>query len=69
MMTGHQRFSLYALGISTVFNIVVNIILTPGYGVVGTAIATAGSLAIWNLLMYWFVRKKVKIYPAAFKFF
>ena len=69
MMTGHQRFSLYALGISTVFNIVVNIILTPAYGVVGTAIATAGSLGIWNLLMYWFVRKKIKIYPTAFKIF
>jgi O-antigen/teichoic acid export membrane protein len=69
MMTGHQRFSLYSLGISTVFNIVVNIILTPAYGVVGTAFATAGSLAIWNLLMYWFVRKKIKIYPAAFKIF
>ena len=69
MMTGHQRFSLYALGISTVFNIMVNIILTPAYGVVGTAIATAGSLTIWNLLMYWFVRKKVKIFPAAVKIF
>jgi len=69
MMTGHQRFSLYALGISTVFNIVVNIILTPGYGVVGTAIATTGSLTMWNLMMYWFVRKKVKIYPTPFKIF
>ena len=58
MMTGYQRFSLYALGISTVFNIVVNIILTPAYGVIGTAIATARSLAIWNLLMYCLSERK-----------
>ena len=67
IMTGHQKFSVYALVVSTVVNIILNILLTPRYGVVGTAIATAGSLMMWNLLMYWFVRKKVKIFPTAFQ--
>lgn len=67
IMTGHQKFSVYALVVSTVVNISLNILLTPRYGVEGTAIATAGSLVLWNLLMYLFVRKKVKIFPTAFQ--
>ena len=66
LMSGNQRFSIYSLAISTCFNIVFNIILTPKYGIVGTAMATAGSLAIWNILMYLFVRKRIKIHPTAF---
>lgn len=67
MMTGNQKFSIYALAVGTSFNIVFNIVLTPKYGIVGTAIATTGSLIIWNLLMYLFVRKRIGIYPTAFK--
>jgi O-antigen/teichoic acid export membrane protein len=67
LMCGYQRFSVYSLAISTGFNIVFNIILTPEYGIVGTAIATATSLAMWNLLMYFFVRRKINIRPTAFR--
>jgi O-antigen/teichoic acid export membrane protein len=61
LMSGNQRFSIYSLIASIVFNILCNITLTPRYGVTGTAIATAVSMIVWNLLMYIFVRKKLNI--------
>ncbi len=67
IMTGHQKFSLFSLFVALVFNIVLNIILTPWLGLVGTAIATASSLTIWNLLMSLFVRKKFKFFLHPFK--
>jgi len=66
LMSGYQRFSIYSLAAGTIFNIIFNLILTPKYGIVGTAIATAGSVAIWNCLMYFFVRIKINIRPTAF---
>jgi len=66
LMSGYQRFSIYSLVVGTIFNIIFNLVLTPKYGIVGTAIATAGSVAIWNCLMYFFVRNKINIKPTAF---
>jgi len=66
LMSGYQRFSVYSLTISTAFSVIFNIILTPKYGIVGTAIATAASIVMWNCLMYLFVRKKLNIRPTAF---
>ena len=66
LMSGYQRFSVFSLTISTAFSIIFNIILTPKYGIVGTAIATAVSIVMWNCLMYLFVRKKLNIRPTAF---
>jgi O-antigen/teichoic acid export membrane protein len=66
IMTGNQKYSAYALIIGTAFNVLLNMALTPVYGIIGTSIATAGSLAVWNMLMYWFARRKVKIRTTAF---
>ena len=69
LMTGNQRYSIFSLIVGVIFNIVLNIILVPEYGIVGTAIATASSLIIWNFLMYFFVRRKLKIRTTAFEVF
>ncbi|MES1216010.1 MAG: flippase [Bacteroidota bacterium] len=66
MMSGNQRFSIYSLVASTVLNISLNIILIPRYGILGAAIANAASMVVWNFLMYFFVRTRVKIRPTAF---
>ena len=66
IMSGHQRFSIYSLAISTGVGIILNVLLTPRFGLVGTAIATASSIAVWNCLMYFFVNKKIKIRSTAF---
>jgi O-antigen/teichoic acid export membrane protein len=69
IMTGYQKFSFFSLAVGMVFNIVLNILLTPRLGLVGTAMATASSLAIWNLLMLLFVRRKLKVFFHPFKLF
>jgi O-antigen/teichoic acid export membrane protein len=66
LMTGNQRFSIYSLAVGTAINVVLNIVLTPKLGITGAAIASTGSLIVWNLMMYYFVRQKLYIRPTAF---
>lgn len=68
LMTGHQRFSMYSLAGGTAINIILNLILTPRYGISGAAIASSLSLIVWNLMMYFFVRRKLGIRTTAFRF-
>lgn len=65
LMSGHQRYALLSQGASILINISLNYALTPELGFVGTAIATASGLASWNFLMYFFVRKKLKLRTTA----
>lgn len=66
VMTGHQKFSIFSLLVGTVANIILSIILVPGYGLIGTAIATSVSLALWNLLMLFYVNRKLNIHATVF---
>ena len=66
MMSGKQKFSIYSLAISSLFNVILNIFLIPKYGITGAAIATSSTLVLWNVLMYFFVRKKVNLRTTAF---
>ena len=66
IMTGHQKFSIFSLAAGTGLNIILNFVLVPRYGLMGTAIATAMSLALWNCMMCFFVRKKLDIRTTAF---
>jgi O-antigen/teichoic acid export membrane protein len=65
MMSGNEKFAIFSLAISIVFNILFNITLIPVYGIVGAAIGTAGTLIIWNFLMYFFVRRRLNIRTTA----
>ncbi len=65
-MTGHQKFSILSLAAGTILNLALSMLLVPAYGLIGTAIATASSLVAWNLIMYFFVRTKLKIHTTAF---
>lgn len=62
-MTGHQNSAAKILGLSVLVNLSANLVLIPGYGVYGAAIATALSLAIWNLLMLGYVWKYIRLNP------
>jgi O-antigen/teichoic acid export membrane protein len=66
LMSGNQKFSVLSLAISLLCNVLLNLLLTPRYGIAGTAMATASSLGLWNLLMYFFVRKKINLRTTAF---
>lgn len=65
LMTGHQRFSIFSIVIAVLLNVILNLLLIPSYGLTGTAIATASSMAVWNFIMYIFVLKKTRINPFA----
>jgi O-antigen/teichoic acid export membrane protein len=68
LMTGNQRFSIYSLGGGTIINILLNIILIPRFGMNGAAIASSAGLITWNIMMYFFVRKRLDIRTTPFKF-
>lgn len=68
LMTGNQRFSIYSVAAGIAINLILNLLLTPKYGITGAAIASAGSLVVWNLMSYFFVRKRLHIRPTAFGF-
>jgi O-antigen/teichoic acid export membrane protein len=68
LMTGNQRFSIISLSVSIAINIGLNCLLTPRLGITGTAIASASGIFVWNLSMYFFVRKKLHIRTTAFSF-
>ncbi len=57
-LTGHEKYTAYAVIISVLCNIGLNYVLVPQYGINGAAIATGASIIIWNaLLTYWTQRK------------
>jgi len=63
-MTGHERYTVRGVAFAAVTNIVLNIVLIPPYGMLGAAIATAISMAVWNLLLRYYVIQKLKIEPS-----
>lgn len=67
ILSGNEKFSIISLAIAIVFNIVLDIVLIPAYGIIGAAIAASGGLVIWNFLMYFFVRRRLNILTTAIK--
>lgn len=51
-MTGHEKEVTRGVAISACANIVLNASLIPFFGVLGAAVATAGSLVLWNILLW-----------------
>jgi O-antigen/teichoic acid export membrane protein len=63
LMTGHQKFSFLNSLAAVIANVVLGIILTPRYGVMGTAISTALATCIINLMRLLQVFLLLKIQP------
>jgi len=63
-MTGHQRTAMRIVAGSAVLNVALNALLIPVFGAIGAAVATAASLATWNLLMLRAVRLKLGPRPS-----
>jgi O-antigen/teichoic acid export membrane protein len=68
LMTGNQKFSIYSMAAGTAISLILNVVLMPKYGMIGSAIASSASLIVWNLMMYIFVRRKLDIRTTAFGF-
>ena len=60
-MTGKEKVYQNILLLALVFNIVLNIVLIPIYGIEGAAIASAFSLLFWNLSSVCYIYKKYNV--------
>lgn len=67
-MTGNQKIFLMVYVFAGVLDIGLNFILVPSMGMIGAAIASSVSLAALNLVMYFIVKKKLRIKVSAFIF-
>jgi len=65
-MTQYERDTAKGLVLSAILNVVLNLLLIPLLGIVGAAIATAVSLIMWKVLLWWVVRKRLGINSLAF---
>jgi O-antigen/teichoic acid export membrane protein len=62
-MTGHERKVAVAIGLSFVCNVVLNFLLIPLFNLEGAALASAISLAVWNVTMLVWVIRYMRINP------
>lgn len=63
-MSGNQIYSLYSLLASLATNLVLGLIFIPAYGGYGAAMAMAGSIVVWNILMLLAVQKRLGFDPS-----
>ena len=63
-MTGHHKQCAYVLGCSAALNLVLNGILIPTLGMMGAAIATASTMALWNIWLHQLVVKYLGVQPS-----
>ncbi len=62
-LTGHQGSSAWIFGGATVLNLVLNAVLIPWLDIRGAALATAISMATWNVALVFTVRRKLGFSP------
>lgn len=63
-MSNFEQLVLKSMIISTIINLILNLTLIPLYGINGAAISTAVGMAIWNLILFILVKKKLNINPS-----
>jgi O-antigen/teichoic acid export membrane protein len=67
-MTGHERETARVMTVSSVLNVLLNVLLAPPLGIAGAAVATAAAMVTSNVLLWWAVRKRLGINSLAFNF-
>ncbi|ASK33667.1 flippase [Alloalcanivorax mobilis] len=60
-MTNNERQTIKGVAVAALTNVVLNALLIPVYGIIGAAIATSISVVLWNLVLWYFVRKSIGI--------
>ena len=65
-MTGHERDTMQSVFIGATVNVTLNFALTPTFGMIGAATATAITLVVWNLVMWHKVHLRTGIEASAF---
>jgi O-antigen/teichoic acid export membrane protein len=67
-MTGHEKDTALVLWLTVMLNILLNLMLIPSFGVAGAGSATAISLVTWNVLLFFVVRRRIRLNSTAFTF-
>jgi O-antigen/teichoic acid export membrane protein len=65
-MTGYQGLSALVYIVTALMNLIGCYIGAKFFGMVGAAASSAGSLAIWNVALYIFTRKRLGIDASVF---
>ncbi len=65
-MTGHERDTTRIILVAAILNVTLNVLLTPKLGMTGAAIATAATLVVWNVVMWFAVRRRIGIHASPF---
>ena len=60
-MTGHQKLAAYIVGATATFNVLLTIVLTSRYGMIGAATATTIAYLGRNLLLAYFIKARVGV--------
>lgn len=68
-MTGFETKGAIGLGISSVANVLLNLLLIPRFGIEGAAIATCLSIFLWNILLVCFVWQSTRLDTTIIGFF
>ncbi len=63
----YYRFGFYAILLLAFFNVTANFLLIPKFHIVGAAVATLGSLALYNLVKYIFIYYRFGMQPFTYK--
>jgi O-antigen/teichoic acid export membrane protein len=65
-MTGHEKLVFKGVSISTILNILLNLLLIPKYGMEGAAVATLSTFLIWNIILVSWGIKYLKVNTSLF---
>ena len=60
-MTGNQHLAAYIIGSTAAVNVVLTIILTPRYGMIGAAIATTVAFCVRSILLGYFIKARIGV--------
>ncbi|MBE7384912.1 MAG: flippase [Leptolyngbya sp. SIO1E4] len=64
MMTGHQTQAARVMGTIALINVILNLIGIHFLGIIGAALATAFSMAMWNVWLYVLVVRNLGVRPS-----
>jgi O-antigen/teichoic acid export membrane protein len=65
-MTGHERDTTRIVLLAAMLNLTLNFTLTPIWGMIGAATATASTLIVWNVVMWHTVKRRIGIHASPF---
>jgi O-antigen/teichoic acid export membrane protein len=65
-MTQYQKQAAYIMGSGVAISLVISVVLVPGLGMLGAAIATAVSIVAWRALALVFVVRQLRLNPTIF---